>query len=386
MLKTYTCLPKNSRGRMHPEKPTPYRNEFERDRDRIIHANAFKRLQYKTQVFVNHEGDHYRNRMTHSMEVSSIARSLSKALGICEDLAEGVALAHDLGHTPFGHAGEDALNECMKGYGGFSHNAHAFKILTSIEQKYAAYDGLNLTWEVLEGIVKHNGPVYKSGAYSYIFEYDAKHNLDLSKRSSAESQVAALSDDIAYICHDLEDSIKAEIVSYRDLEEISFIDKYIHDVRSEFHNINDERLIYEVGRKLTHHLIESLLFQTQESIKNHNVKTEEDIRNLDCQLVEFTDTTFKEVKLIKDFLMRKVYKHHRVTSVTLQCKNVIRDLFKLYVENIDLLPFSWRNMITESGKSAKMSIIADYIAGMTDRFAIKQYQSFYNLNFANTDL
>lgn len=386
MLKTYACLPENSRGRIHPEKPTPYRNEFERDRDRIIHANAFKRLQYKTQVFVNHEGDHYRNRMTHSMEVSSIARSLSKALGLCEDLAEGVALAHDLGHTPFGHAGEDVLNECMKDHGGFSHNAHAFKILTSIEQKYAAYDGLNLTWEVLEGIVKHNGPVEKSDAYSYIFEYDAKHSLDLSKRSSAESQVAALSDDIAYICHDLEDSIKAEIVSYRDLEEIEFVDKYIHDVRSEFHDINDERLIYEVGRKLTHHLIESLLFQTQENIKEHNVKTELDIRNLDCQIVEFTKNTFKEVKLIKDFLMRKVYKHHRVASVTLQSKNVIRDLFKLYVDNIDLLPFSWRNMITESGESAKMSIIADYIAGMTDRFAIKQYQSFYNLNFANTDL
>lgn len=386
MLKSYACLPENSRGRIHPEKPTPYRNEFERDRDRIIHANAFKRLQYKTQVFVNHEGDHYRNRMTHSMEVSSIARSLSKALGLSEDLAEGVALAHDLGHTPFGHAGEDMLNECMKDYGGFSHNAHAFKILTSIEQKYAAYDGLNLTWEVLEGIVKHNGPVKKSDAYSYIFEYDAEHSLDLEKRSSAESQVAALSDDIAYICHDLEDSIKAEIVSYRDLQEIAFVDKYIHDVRNQFPDINDDRLIYEVGRKLTHHLIESLLFQTQENIKKYNIKTEADIRGLDCQIVEFTETTFKEVKLIKDFLMRKVYKHHRVASVTLQSKNVIKDLFKLYVDNIDLLPFSWRNMITESGESAKMSIIADYIAGMTDRFAIKQYQSFYNLNFANTDL
>ena len=386
MLKSYACLPKNTKGRIHPEKATPYRNEFERDRDRIIHSNAFKRLQYKTQVFVNHEGDHYRNRMTHSMEVSSIARSLSKALGLCDDLAEGVALAHDLGHTPFGHAGEDVLNECMKDHRGFSHNAHAFKILTSIEQKYAAYDGLNLTWEVLEGIVKHNGPVERSEAYSYIFDYDAKHSLELSKRSSAESQVAALSDDIAYICHDLEDSIKAEIVTYRDLEEIEFVDKYIHDVKSEFPDINDDRLIYEVGRKLTHHLIESLLFQTQKNIKEHKVETEQDVRNLDSQLVEFTDSTFSEVKLIKDFLMRKVYKHHRVASVTLQSKNVIRDLFKLYVDNIELLPFSWRDMIIESGEDAKMSIIADYIAGMTDRFAIKQYQSFYNLNFANTDL
>ena len=386
MLKSYACLPENTKGRIHPEKSTPYRNEFERDRDRIIHSNAFKRLQYKTQVFVNHEGDHYRNRMTHSMEVSSIARSLSKALGLCEDLAEGVALAHDLGHTPFGHAGEDILNECMKDHGGFSHNAHAFKILTSIEQKYAAYDGLNLTWEVLEGIVKHNGPVERSQAYSYIFDYDEKHSLDLNKRSSTEAQVAALSDDIAYICHDLEDSIRAEIVTYRDLEEIEFVDKYIHDVRSEFSDINNDRLIYEVGRKLTHHLIESLLFQTQKNIKEHKIQTEQDVRNLDSQLVEFTESTFTEVKLIKDFLMRKVYKHHRVASVTLQSKNVIRDLFNLYVDNIELLPFSWRDMIIESGEDAKMSIIADYIAGMTDRFAIKQYQSFYNLNFAKTDL
>jgi dGTPase len=386
MLKTYACLSKNSRGRVYPEKPTPYRNEFERDRDRIIHSNAFKRLQYKTQVFVNHEGDHYRNRMTHSMEVSSIARSLSKELGLSDDLAEGVALAHDLGHTPFGHAGEEMLNECMKNYGGFSHNAHAFKILTSIEQKYAAYDGLNLTWEVLEGIIKHNGPVTGGKAYWHVFEYDAKHSLDLHKRSSAESQVASLSDDIAYICHDLEDSIKAEIISYRDLSEIEFIDRYIHEVKNQYIDINGSRLIYEVVRKLTHHLIESLLFQTRENIQKYNVKTEQDIRNLDKQIVEFTEGTNREVKLIKDFLMKKVYKHHRVASVTLRCKNVVKDLFKLYVENFELLPFSWRSMMTEATEEEKMSMIADYIAGMTDRFAIKQYQSFYNLNFANIDL
>ena len=386
MLEKYACLPEKSRGRVHPEKPTPYRNEFERDRDRIIHANAFKRLQYKTQVFVNHEGDHYRNRMTHSMEVSSIARSLCKALNLSEDLAEGVALAHDLGHSPFGHAGEEALNECMKDYGGFSHNAHSFKILTSLEQKYAAYDGLNLTWEVLEAIVKHNGPIEKSASYAYIFDYDAKHELDLKNHSSAEAQVAALADDIAYICHDLEDSVKAEIVSYADLEEIEFVDKYLHEVRSMYTGISDDRLIYEVGHKLTHHLIESLLFQTRSNIKKHKIETENDIRLLGKQLVEFTDNTFAEVKLIKDFLMRKVYKHHRVASVTLQSQNVIRDLFKLYIENIELLPFSWRNMVQKGEENSKMTIIADYIAGMTDRFAIKQYQSFYNLNFASTDL
>ncbi len=385
-MMSYACLPENSLGRLYPEHPTPYRNEFERDRDRIIHANAFKRLQYKTQVFVNHEGDHYRNRMTHSVEVSTIARSLCKALGLCEDLAEGVALAHDLGHTPFGHAGEEALNQCMQDYGGFSHNAHSFKILTYLEQKYAAYDGLNLTWEVLEGIVKHNGPIVKTDAYAFIYEYDNQHKLDLEKHSSAESQVASVSDDIAYICHDLEDSIKAEIVEYSDLEEITFVDKYIHEVRKTYPNISDSRLIYEVCRKLTHHLIESLLLQTRENIQKYKITSEQDIRTLGHQLVEFTPETTEEIKLIKDFLMKRVYKHHRVTSVTLQSKVVIRDLFKLYSQNIELLPFGWRNMIRERNEQAKMSTIADYIAGMTDRFAIKQYQAFYNMNFANIDL
>lgn len=386
MLKSYACLPENSQGRVYKEKSTPYRNEFERDRDRIIHSNAFKRLQYKTQVFVNHEGDHYRNRMTHSVEVSTIARSLCKTLGLSDDLAEVVALAHDLGHTPFGHAGENALNECMKDFGGFSHNAHSFKILTKLEQKYAAYDGLNLTWEVLEAIVKHNGPVTWSESYAYIFEYNEKHDLQLDKYSSAEAQVAALSDDIAYICHDLEDSIRAEIISFKDLGEIDFLNNYIHQIKKEYPDINKERLIHEVCRKLTHHLIESLLFQTNFNIEKNKIKTEADIRNLNSQIVKFTDEVFLEVKLIKDFLMEKVYKHHRVASVTLQCQNVVRDLFALYVDNIELLPFNWRSMIDETKPFSKRSIIADYIAGMTDRFAIKQYQAFYNLNFANTDL
>ncbi|PCJ25497.1 MAG: deoxyguanosinetriphosphate triphosphohydrolase [Rickettsiales bacterium] len=386
MLKQYACLPENSRGRIHPEDPTPYRNEFERDRDRIIHANAFKRLQYKTQVFVNHEGDHYRNRMTHSMEVSSIARSLSKTLGLSEDLAESVALAHDLGHSPFGHAGEHALNECMKDFGGFSHNAHSFKILTNLEHKYAAFDGLNLTWEVLEGIVKHNGPVINEKSYEYVYEYNDKHGLDLEKYSSAEAQVASLADDIAYICHDLEDSIRAKIVSYRDLEELEFIDKYIHEVRAVYPNIADNRLIYEIGRKLTHHLIDSLLLQTNRNLKSFKIETESDIRNHKRQIVEFTPSIFEEVKQIKDFLMRKVYKHHEVAYVTLQSQNVVRKLFKLYVDNIELMPFSWRNMIAENNLDSKMSIIADYIAGMTDRYAIKQYQSFFNLSFANKGL
>ncbi len=386
MLEKYACIPEKTKGRVCPEKATPYRNEFERDRDRIIHSNSFKRLQYKTQVFVNHEGDHYRNRLTHSMEVSSIARSLCKALNLSDDLAEAVSLAHDLGHSPFGHAGEESLNECMENYGGFSHNAHSFKILTYLENRYAAYNGLNLTWEVLEGIIKHNGPLPSKDLSKYIADYDSIHSLDLKKYSSAESQVASLSDDIAYITHDLEDSIGAEIITYKDLEEIELIDQYIHDIRNEYKNIDNSRLIYEVSRKLTHYLINSLLSQTRYNIKKHKIENESDIRNLGRPLVEFTDDTVNEIRIIKEFLFRKVYKHHRVVSVTLQCQNVIKNLFKLYSENINLLPFGWREMIKDDVNNSKMSIIADYIAGMTDRYAIKQYQSFYNLKFANADL
>jgi len=387
MLKSYACLPQNTKGRIYPENPTPYRNEFERDRDRIIHSNAFKRLQYKTQVFVNHEGDHYRNRLTHSIEVSSIARSLARELGLSDDLAEGVALAHDLGHSPFGHAGEETLNECMKEYGGFQHNAHSFKILTLIEQKYAAYDGLNLTWEVLEGIVKHNGPVSKEHISQYMADYNSQHNLDFDKYSSAESQVASLSDDVAYISHDLEDSINARIITFKDLEEIEFINKYVIALRKQYDDVSDSRLIYEVARKLTHHLIQSLLDQTRSNIKEFKIATEEDVRDLGRPLIEFTPEINEEIKQIKAFLLRKVYKHHRVVSVIVQCQKVVKKLFNLYSSNIELLPLSWRILIEENdAKSKKMSMIADYIAGMTDRFAIKQYQSFYNLKIADADL
>lgn len=386
MLKPYACIPEKTRGRVYPEKSTPYRNEFERDRDRIIHSNAFKRLQYKTQVFVNHEGDHYRNRLTHSIEVSSIARSVCKALDLSDDLVEGVALAHDLGHSPFGHAGEEALNECMKDFGGFSHNAHSFKILTLLEEKYAAYKGLNLTWEVLEGIIKHNGPLQKKDISEYILQYDQKHSLDLANYSSAEAQVASLSDDIAYICHDLEDSINAKIIAFMDLEEIDFIARYVHEVKKHYKGLNRSRKIYEASRKLMHQLIESLLFQTRENIKKYKIKTENDIRNLDKPLVEFTAPVTSEIAQIKKFLFKKVYKHHKVMHVTLRCQRIMKDLFQLYVGNIDLLPITWKHIAEDGDKRAKMSLIADYMAGMTDRFAIKQYELFFNLKFTNVDL
>ncbi len=386
MLKSYASDPEKSVGRIYPEKSTPYRNEFERDRDRIIHSNAFKRLQYKTQVFVNHEGDHYRNRLTHSIEVSSIARSLSRELGLSIDLAEAVALAHDLGHSPFGHAGEDALNKCMEKFGGFSHNAHTFKILTLLENKYASYDGLNLTWEVLEGIVKHNGPINKKDSSDYILDYNKQHDLRLNQYSSAESQLASLSDDIAYITHDLEDSFKAGIISYEDLAELEFVDKILKSVRKAYPDISAKRLIYETCRKLTHHLIEDLLRVTKNNFIEYKIENIQDIRTLNKPVLSFSKQVEDEILQVKKFLFEKVYTHAKVSAMSVQCKLIVSKLFQLYVDNIELLPLPWRNFVDLNNKQARMSLIADYIAGMTDRYAIKQYQSFYNINFKNIEL
>lgn len=380
MLMSYACDPSTTKGRLYHENPTPYRNEFERDRDRIIHSNAFRRLQYKTQVFINPEGDHYRNRLTHSIEVSSIARSIAKTLHLSDDLAESVAIAHDLGHAPFGHAGEEALNECMKNYGGFSHNAHSLKIIAKLEKLYAAYDGLNLTWEVLEGIVKHNGPLTDK-VPEFILNYNLVCDLDLGNYSSAEAQLASLSDDITYICHDLKDSIRARIIDFKQLEEIQFIDQYISGIRSKYQNISSSCLIYEVGRKLTHSLIEDLLLQTNINLKKQKIETSSDVRNLGYQLVDFSESVKTKISIIKQFLFKNVYKHQSIVAVTLKCQKIVKDLFELYINNPDLLPFSWRELIDSQDLKSKALTVADYIAGMSDRFAIKEHESFYNLNF-----
>lgn len=382
MLASYAVDPSNSRGRLFNEYPTAYRNEFERDHDRIIHSKAFRRLQYKTQVFINHEGDHYRNRLTHSIEVSTVARSIAKTLNLSSDLAETIGLAHDLGHTPFGHAGEVALNKCMQDYGGFSHNAHSLKILTKVEKRYAAYDGLNLTWEVLEGIVKHNGPLINN-IPEYIVEYDSQHNLDLTHYSSAEAQIASLADDISYISHDLEDSVGAKIIDFNHLTEIKFIDQYAFDIKSQFENITTTQLIYEVVRKLIIDLIADLLLQTNNNLQKQKIITTDDIRHLDYQLVDFTDEAKERIVKIKQFLYDKVYKHNKLTSMLLKCQRIVQDLFKIYMDNIDLLPFSWKELIIPGNTKSKAGIIADYIAGMTDRFAIQEHQDIYSFNSNN---
>ncbi|WP_341750384.1 deoxyguanosinetriphosphate triphosphohydrolase [Candidatus Tisiphia endosymbiont of Sialis lutaria] len=382
MLASYAVDPSNSRGRLFNEYSTAYRNEFERDHDRIIHSKAFRRLQYKTQVFINHEGDHYRNRLTHSIEVSTVARSIAKTLNLSSDLAETIGLAHDLGHTPFGHAGEVALNKCMQDYGGFSHNAHSLKIITKVEKRYAAYDGLNLTWEVLEGIVKHNGPLINN-IPEYIVEYDSQHNLDLTHYSSAEAQIASLADDISYISHDLEDSVGAKIIDFNHLTEIKFIDQYAFEIKSQFKNITTTQLIYEVVRKLISDLIADLLAQTNNNLQKQKIITTDDIRHLDYQLVDFTDEAKERIVKIKQFLYDKVYKHNKLTSMLLKCQRIVQELFKIYMDNIDLLPFSWKELIIPGNTKSKAGIVADYIAGMTDRFAIQEHQDIYSFNSNN---
>ncbi|WP_341752611.1 MULTISPECIES: deoxyguanosinetriphosphate triphosphohydrolase [unclassified Candidatus Tisiphia] len=382
MLASYAVDPSNSRGRLFNEYSTAYRNEFERDHDRIIHSKAFRRLQYKTQVFINHEGDHYRNRLTHSIEVSTVARSIAKTLNLSSDLAETIGLAHDLGHTPFGHAGEVALNKCMQDYGGFSHNAHSLKIITKVEKRYAAYDGLNLTWEVLEGIVKHNGPLINN-IPEYIVEYDSQHNLDLTHYSSAEAQIASLADDISYISHDLEDSVGAKIIDFNHLTEIKFIDQYAFEIKSQFKNITTTQLIYEVVRKLISDLIADLLVQTNNNLQKQKIITTDDIRHLDYQLVDFTDEAKERIVKIKQFLYDKVYKHNKLTSMLLKCQRIVQELFKIYMDNIDLLPFSWKELIIPGNTKSKAGIVADYIAGMTDRFAIQEHQDIYSFNSNN---
>ena len=379
MLASYASNPEKSLGRLYPEKPTTYRNEFQRDKDRIIHSNSFRRLEYKTQVFVNHEGDHYRNRLTHSIEVASVARSIADTLGLSADLAEAISLAHDMGHTPFAHAGEDALDECMKVYGGFCHNAHSIKLLTSLEQRYGAYSGLNLTWEVLEGIAKHNGPVEKD-IPEVIVAYNKIHDLDLQNYSSGEAQVSALSDDIAYNGHDIEDGVRAGLIRLDELAEIKLVGEYLEEVRTEFPQLSINRQAYELTRHLIHYFIDDLLNNTRDNLKNNNIKTIKDIRYLGKPVVAFSKKTEEDFKDIKEFLFKNLYRHEKVVMMTFKARQVVTKLFDLYMNSPEAMRAEWRSLASgEVSDTQRAIVVADYIAGMTDRYAIREYQALHNL-------
>ena len=380
-LQSYATDPVRTRGRLVDEPESATRTPHQRDRDRIIHAAAFRRLEYKTQVFVYHEGDNYRTRLTHSLEVAQIARSASRALGLNEDLAEALALAHDLGHTPFGHAGEAGMNDVMKFFGGFDHNGQSLRIVTKLEEKYAAFDGLNLTWETLEGIAKHNGPLIAPGEAvglpRAVAEYNAQHDLELHTYAGAEAQVAALADDIAYNNHDIEDGLRAGLFEIEDLDDVPLAGPVFHDLRRRFPDLDESRLISEAVRDLIGLMVHNLLAETTQRLSAANPRTVEDIRALDHAVVAFSDDFEKENKALKRFLFERMYRHYRVNRMA---RRLVQELFRLFLDEPNTLPPDWRRKTDGSGTEKTAIAVADYIAGMTDRYAIEEHRRLFDMD------
>ncbi|MBY0406617.1 MAG: deoxyguanosinetriphosphate triphosphohydrolase [Rickettsiales bacterium] len=394
-LAAYACNPNESRGRLFAEEDTNTRTAFQRDRDRIIHSSAFRRLEYKTQVFVNHEGDHYRTRLTHSLEVSQLARSVCRTLGLNEDLAETLALAHDLGHTPFGHAGEDALAEVMEPFGGFDHNAHTLRIITSLEHRYAAFDGLNLTWETLEGIAKHNGPLIRKSSANILgkilnraqspnlprslAEYNAKHDLQLEGFPSGEAQVASLADDIAYNNHDIDDGLRAGLFTLDQIEQLEGVGRVFRDVRSRFPGIDEQRLTHEAIRRLINRMVTDLITQTGQNIKSEHIEKVDDIRRLGKPVVSFSPAMNELNAELKKFLMANMYRHYKVNRMASKAKRVVRELFQFFLAEPQCLPTAYSRAAGAAKSATTALVVSDFIAGMTDRFALDEYRRVFDV-------
>jgi len=376
----YACDPAHSRGRLHTEPECSTRTVFQRDRDRIVHSTAFRRMKHKTQVFVSHEGDHYRTRLTHSLEVSNIARSVGRCLGLNEELAETLALAHDLGHTPFGHAGENALNDCMADYGGFDHNAQTLRILTRLERKYAEFDGLNLTWETLEGVVKHNGPLVGSAAGSAagpvpepIADYVALHDLEIETWPGLEAQVAALADDIAYNNHDLDDGLRAGLFTVAEVRRVGFVDDAFRDVLDRYPDLEEPRLNHEANRRLISLMVDDLLAETRRRLSADRPGGPDAVRRRGRATAAFSESMAANDRALKDFLFENMYAHPIVRRETDKAREVVRSLFGLFFDGPEALPLPWRRRAEAGGEARRARVIADYIAGMTDRFAMNEH-------------
>ena len=369
-LKSYAVRSINSKGRIYKESENSIRSPYQRDRDRIIHSSSFRRLKHKTQVFVNTEGDHYRTRLTHSMEVSQIARTLSRSLGLNEDLSETLSLSHDLGHTPFGHAGEEALNQCMGKYGGFDHNIQTLRIVTSIENKYYKFCGLNLTIETLDGLIKHNGPVKNLVQYKTILKKDLFSNkIIFNAFPSLEAQVAAISDDIAYNNHDLEDGLRAGLFTIKKISSITYVSKLINKHVKNIKNFRREIIINQIVRDLINLMVLDVINTTNKNLKRSNPQLINDIYKQDRLIVDFSDKMKMIDKQIKDFLKRNMYNHKKVVVNTNRGKRIINDLFKYLSKN------SRKHISKDLFKNEqKERVIADFIAGMTDRYAINLYK------------
>ncbi len=373
MLARYACDPAQTRGRLHPEEESAFRSCFQRDRDRIIHASSFRRLKHKTQVFIEHEGDYFRTRLTHSIEVGQVARTISGVLDLNLALTEAVALAHDLGHTPFGHTGEEALSALMAPYGGFDHNAQAIRIVTRLERHYAEFDGLNLTWETLEGLAKHNGPVTGDIPWA-LAEYNAIHDLELATHASAEAQVAALSDDIAYNNHDLHDGLRAELFSTDELAELPILDGCFATVDRAYPGLNYYRRRHEALRRFFGVLVSDVIDQARARIRALDPATPQDIRDAGRPMVCFSDAIWQQLKVIRDFLFVRMYRAPAVVAMRREVTAMVNELFPLYMARPELLPKQWRKDVEAARDETELArIVSDYIAGMTDRFAMQQH-------------
>lgn len=373
MTTSFASRPEVTRGRLFAEDESNFRSCFQRDRDRIIHSSAFRRLKHKTQVFVEHEGDYFRTRLTHSIEVAQVARTISGALGLNEELVEAVSLAHDLGHTPFGHTGEDALDAQMIGYGGFDHNAQAVRIVTSLEQHYADFDGLNLTWECLEGIAKHNGPVSKPYPLA-LLEYNLQHDLELHTYASGEAQVAALADDIAYNNHDLHDGLRAGLFTDAQAAELPIVGPAFTAVDQKYKNLDAHRRRHEALRRVFGVMVEDVMATSYVILAQSGAKSAQDIRNLDHSVVQFSPSLWSELKEIRTFLFENMYRAPRVMQQREHAAQVVRDLFEIFMTSPEAMPGNWGGAVASNAPDLhKARVVADYIAGMTDRFAQQEH-------------
>ncbi|VEJ45484.1 deoxyguanosinetriphosphate triphosphohydrolase [Bartonella vinsonii] len=379
----YSANPQTSRGRLFHETMSPIQSPFQRDRDRIIHSNAFRRLKHKTQVFIADESDHYRTRLTHSIEVSQIARTLARALYLDEDLAEAIALVHDFGHTPFGHAGEDALNEAMVHYGGFDHNAQALRIVTKLEQRYANFDGLNLTWETLEGLVKHNGPLF--GPYANkkevpidILQYNAKQDLELNCFSGLEAQCAAIADDIAYNAHDIDDGLRSQFLTIDQFEQVSLTAALLEDIKKEYPQLDQTRRGYELVRKQITIMVEDVIKQSQKNLLHIAPTSINDIHQAKQTIVSFSPAMAVYEKELKDFLFKNLYYHEQVLNRRNAAKCIVQKLFDCYHQNPDLMPENWYSKTTHLTNQQLARLIADFLSGMTDHYALREYQRLFD--------
>lgn len=381
----YACDPAQTRGRLYAEEESPTRTPFQRDRDRIIHSTAFRRLKHKTQVFVAHEGDHFRTRLTHTIEVAQIARALARALRVDEDLAEAIALVHDFGHTPFGHTGEDALDAKLKQWGGFDHNEQSLRIVTKLERRYAEFDGLNLTWETIEGLVKHNGPLADAAGRGLhgpipksILDYNELDDLELSAHASLEAQCAAIADDIAYNAHDLDDGLRAGYLTLEGLMDTPLPAEILRRLHAKYPALDPVRTGHELMRRQITAMVEDVIVTSQMNIGRLRPGSAVDVRHAGETIVRFSDAMHEKERALKAYLFANLYRHPKVVDVRRGADQIVRDLFDAYFADPSIMPEGWREVLTRADERVKARHVADFLAGMTDTYAIKEHRRLFD--------